>query len=79
MTLEEILKKHFGCKKPFLKKPKAYTDGDCGTRYEYMTSHGNRAYSNLVSLIYDLGTLGIGVDADQAIETLDSIVSENVY
>ena len=79
MTIEEILQKHFGCKKPFLKKPKPYTDDDCGTRYEFMTQHGNRAYSKLVSLIYDLGDLGVGIDANHIIETLDNIVSGKEY
>jgi len=79
LTVEEILQKHFGCKKPFLKKPKPYTDDECGTRHEYMTRHGSRSYSKLVELIYDLETLGVGIDANHIIETLDNIVSGKEY
>ena len=79
MTVEEILQKHFGCKKPFLKRPRSYTDDECGTRYEYMTRHGHRSYSKLVELIYDLENLGVGIDATHTIETLDNIVSEKEY
>lgn len=78
MTVEELLKKHFGCNKPFLKKPKPYTD-ECGTRYEYMTQHGCRSYSKLVELIYDLESLDVGIDANHVIETLDNIVSGKEY
>ena len=79
MTIEEILQKHFVCKKPFLKKPKPYTDDECGTRHEYMTQHGSRSYSRLVVLIYDLESLGVVTDANHIIETLDNIVSGKEY
>lgn len=79
MTVEKILQKHFKCRKPFLKIPKLYKDGDCGNRYEYMTQHGHKTYNKLVSLIYDLGDLGVGIDANHVIETLDNIISEKEY
>ena len=78
MTVEEILQKHFDCKKPFLKNPKPYTD-ECETRLEYMTQHGYRSYSKLVELIYDLGEIGIGIDSEHVVECLDNIVSGQEY
>ena len=44
-----------------------------------MTRHGSRSYSKLVELIYDLETLGVGIDANHIIETLDNIVSGKEY
>lgn len=79
MTVEEILQKHFKCRKPFLKIPRSYKDGECCTKYEYMTQQGQTSYNKLVSLIYDLGDLGVGIDANHVIETLDSIISEKEY
>lgn len=79
MTLEDILAEHFQCKKSFLKKPKVVFKDEYETKYEYMTSHGARSYEQLVSLIYDLGELGIGIDSHHVIECLDSIVSGKEY
>lgn len=79
MSLEKILVEFFQCKKPFLKEPKVICKDDYETQYEYMTSHGSRAYEKLVKLIYDLGDLGVGIDSHHVIECLDSIVSGKEY
>ena len=63
VTLEEILQKHFGCKTPFKKN-------------ERLSKEGWKAYGKLVSLIYDLGTLVEGFDANDMVETLDNITEE---
>ena len=57
MTLEIILQKHFGCKKPVLKKPKPYIAPDGYESLQYMSDAGLRAYDRLVDLIYDLNKL----------------------
>lgn len=83
MTLEEILQRWFGCKKPFLKEPKlvaVYSDGE--KEYEYFTKSGGKAYSEFVELLYALGEMDVGIDAksvDFAVTTFDSIISEHQY
>lgn len=83
MSLEEFLRKHLGCKKPFLKKRRLigeWSDGE--KRYEYMTAAGNRAYGKLVDMLYDLAEMDVGIEGkviEDAIETLDSIVSGESY
>ena len=83
ISLEGFLQKHFGCKKPFLKKRRTigeWSDGE--KRYEYMTAAGNRAYGKLVNMLYDLAKMDIGIEGkvvEDAIETLDSIVDREVY
>lgn len=71
MTLEEILTKYFGCKKPFLAKPKMV-----GEYIQPFTAAGARAYSELVDLIYDLDELGVINDSGKALMILDGILNE---
>lgn len=78
--LEDILSKCFGCKKPFLKKPKVvrvFKDGE--KQYEYFTKAGGKAYEKLIDTVYGLKDLGV-IDDDISIVTiLDSIVSRDNY
>lgn len=60
--LEDILKKYFGCKKMLTKKME-------------VTKEAWKAYSQLVSLLYDLSALTT-VDLNDLIETLDDIIEE---
>ena len=64
MTLEEILQKYFGCKKPFRK------DGE-------LTVDGARAYQRLDSLLDHLHTLGVITNSDYS-RKLDEITNENI-
>lgn len=59
VSLESILRKHFGCKRPFLKNPLKYTTGGIENEW-YFTVSGEKAYEKLVSLIYDLDSLTEG-------------------
>lgn len=71
-TLEEILQEYFNCKKPFLKHP--YFDEKERAPITF-TQRGSAAYSQLISLLYDISDLtGIGVE--HIIDQLDSISSE---
>jgi hypothetical protein len=83
LTLDEILRKSFGCGKPFLKKPKVcgYFVGETPEPcYEYMTRSGGRAYGKLVDLLYSLEQLlGDGFDANHWITELDRIVNDEDY
>ncbi len=63
ITLEEILQKHFNCKKPFKKNEK-------------LSASGWDAYGKLTKLIYDLGALGVIEDANEVVESLDYITEE---
>jgi hypothetical protein len=60
--LEDILTKHFGCKKMLTKKMK-------------VTKDAWRAYGQLISLLYDLSSL-TDVDVTDMVETLDNIIEE---
>ena len=71
-TLEEILQQYFRCSKPFLKNPRK-THG--GEYTEYFTRRGGMAYDQLVTLIDDLGVLGVLRDnPEDIIDQLDVIV-----
>lgn len=73
VTLASILTEYFGCKKPVLKNPVPADFDGYGKRY--LTRSGQRAYGNLVGLIYDVASL-IGeenVMTDEVIEILDDI------
>ena len=63
ITLEEILQKHFNCKRPF-------------NENEKLSASGWSAYGKLTKLIYDLGALGVIEDANEVVESLDYIVEE---
>ena len=74
VTLASILTEYFGCKKPVLKHcvPNDY-DG-CYKRF--LTRNGEKAYGQLVCLIYDVARL-VGDEVfeshDEVIEALDDI------
>ena len=57
VDLETILKKHFGCKSPFLKNPIVVDQGIEWKHYRYISRNGDKAYAKLVELIYDLEKL----------------------
>lgn len=69
MSLEEILQTYFGCKKPFLNNRRVTDGGEIIS----MTKNGYKAYDRLVSLLYALESLDVGIDANEVIETLDNI------
>ena len=71
-TLESILQNYFNCKKPFLKNP--YYDEEERAPIT-MTANGSRAYSKLIHLIYDIGSV-TGRDVNHIVDELDSITSE---
>ena len=77
VDLESILRNGFGSSKPFLKTPKIYHDRDGEKSYEYFTKSGAEAYGKLTSVIYALENLGVLEDANEIVENLDDIVSEN--
>lgn len=77
VTLEEILQKHFNCKRPFYKNPPIIVDGDGEECQNPMTKSGWKAYDKLTDLIYALGNMDIGIDANEVIENLDQIVNED--
>ena len=82
MGLEEILRNYFGCKKPFLKKPKPLEYDEYGvTSYEYFTVQGAKAYGELIDLVYDLRNIGALTDkeCDTTVDTLDMIASSGGY
>lgn len=77
MTLEMLLRKHFSCKKPVLKRP-VFTDGD----KRYLTVTGFKSYAKLIGLLYDLKKLvdkDIDFDVDGLIEDLDTIAMDWDY
>ena len=82
-TLEEILTEYFGCKKPFLKKPRlsaVWSDGE--KKYEYLTKAGAEAYGKLIGLLYDIEKMDVGINEEAietAVETLDAIVCGEPY
>lgn len=82
ITVEDILQKHFGCAKPFYKRPvikeRFGKRGD--NSYEYLTTTGGKAYGKLVDLIYDLeSVLPEQINANEIVECLDDIVSSPEY
>ena len=57
----------------FLKEKKAY--GSCcgNTDYRYMTINGEKSYSNLISLLYDIDNL-VGIpNINDLIDSLDEL------
>jgi hypothetical protein len=61
LTLEEILQKHFGCKKPF------YISGK-------PTPEGSKAYGELIGLLYNIGKLTESEsEINDIVESLDYI------
>lgn len=81
-SLAGILHRYFGCEKPFRVRPKVvgYHDGDpLSPIYEYMTKDGNEAYEKLTDLLYALENLGALDNANEVVETLDSIVSDGGF
>lgn len=81
-TIEDVLREHFGCARPFYKRPvikeRFGKTGD--NSYEYLTKTGGKAYGELVSLIYDLESLLPElIDANEIVECLDDIVSSPEY
>ena len=75
MTLGDVLVKHFGCKKPFLAKPKICID-EQGEHYQPFTAAGVKAYEKLVELIYDLEELGVISGSGKAVMLLDEMLNE---
>ena len=81
-SLAGILRRYFGCEKPFRVRPKivGYNEGDPSSPiYEHMTKDGNEAYAKLTELLYALEKLGALDDANEVVETLDAIVSDGGY
>ena len=76
-TLEDILRKYFGCsEEPFLETPITIADSDYCEAKEFLTPEGAEAYDKLTDLIYDLGKIVYGFDANMVVDELDSIVSQ---
>lgn len=61
MTLEEILREYFGCKRPF----------DKGGR---LTKHGDFAVQRLISLLHDLNAIGVINGSWNAEKRIDDII-----
>ena len=78
-TLESILKKYFGCRKPFRNTPKIEKNDDGETSYTFLTNRGFEAYDKLVELVYDLEDIGVIRDANEVVEELDCIATDMVY
>lgn len=81
-TLETILRDHFDCKKPVLKRPVVFTDLDGYDSKRYLTVSGFKAYAKLIGLLYDLKNLvedDIDFDVDGIIEDLDTIAMDWDY
>ena len=74
ISLEEILQKYFNLKgNMFLKEKKAY--GSCcgNTDYRYMTINGEKSYSDLISLLYDIDNL-VGIsNINDLVDNLDEL------
>lgn len=74
ISLEELLKKHYQCKKPVLKSPETCIDFDGFESKRHLSKAGIRAYEQLISLIYDLDEItGYNYGLDSIIEELDNI------
>lgn len=80
MTLEQILQNYFNCNKPFLKTPKRIPANEYRNEHnEYLTIAGINAYGELIGLVYDLGELIDGFNAEDVVGQLDSIVADSNY
>ena len=80
MSLEQILQNYFNCNKPFLKTPKRIPANEYRNEHnEYLTTTGNNAYEKLIGLVYDLGELIDGFNAEDVVEQLDDIVTGSNY
>ena len=79
--LAEILERYFGCKKPFLKRPKPVRDEYGEIEHEYLTVRGTKAYEELIDLLYTLRNIGALTDkeCDSTVDVLDMIVSSRGY
>lgn len=71
ITLEGILRDHFGCDNPFLPKPKK-RNGET----EYFTREGRQAFDRLNALLGDLSALGVLSEktVEKAQDELDHIL-----
>lgn len=78
-SLEEVLRNHFGCKKPALndfRVVEKYSDGS--ELLSGLSVNGQKAYSKLTALLYDLEELlPDDFDANNIIEILDDMVKGN--
>jgi hypothetical protein len=76
-TLESILQDYFGCKKPFLKRPRVDHYEDKAARMTYLSVSGAKAYGKLIDLVYDIERL---CEVKRSIDdTLDAIASEDDF
>lgn len=57
MTMDEFLKKYFGCKRPFREYAKRVINEFGEEEYEYLTKSGFKAYGQFVHMLYDLSSL----------------------
>lgn len=75
VILGDILGRYFGCKKPFLKTPKAVHTEYGITSYEYFTARGLKAYEELLDLVYYLRDLGVvsAKECDSIVDSIDMI------
>lgn len=71
-TLEDILRENFNCEKPFLDEP--YYDEDERAPVVF-TEEGSEAYSRLIHLVYDIGSL-TGTNVNGMVDKLDAVSSE---
>jgi len=85
MTVEAILQEHYGIKKVYRKIPKAIGDykvasGDEYQVYDYFTMAGNKAFSKLLSLFYDLDFVFEGdMDIASIISTLKELARAGCF
>lgn len=76
-SLEEILQRCFGCKKPFLKNKRiSYIDSEGYTHYNYMTNSGWKNYDKLLTVLYGLENIGVIHSVGHIVDQLDRILSE---
>lgn len=71
-NLENILRKYFGCKKPFLKNPYYDEEELCSIT---MTKNGQKKYGELISLLYAISNI-TNIDVNNIVDELDKIVEE---
>ncbi len=76
VSLESILQDYFGCKNPVLQR--SVTADYDGYDRRYLTRSGQRAYSQLVGLLYDLAEL-LDDSFDDTIEELDEIADGRTW
>lgn len=76
VSLESILQDYFGCKHPVLQRS-VPTDYD-GYDRRYLTRSGQRAYSQMIGLLYDLAEL-LDMPFDEIIEELDEIADGRTW